>query len=162
TIRNSNDFFDRYLYTLTQQDSLDVNKINDTLIHAYSFSGLAVYYNSDSLLVINEQARSYSKRSYDYIARAMAADSSMGTVLSVNKKRIYEYIRLVRREGRPSVAVVFYSDAEYIHNIVQNIWFQNFLRWFIQALIIAAVTLFVIRWGIFGPINRIVEWIKAA
>jgi hypothetical protein len=77
-------------------------------------------------------------------------------------KKSYEYIRIVKRENKPSLAVVFYSDAEYIKNILKTIWLGNFVRWFIQALVISIVTLLVIRWGILRPLNRIVEWVKAA
>lgn len=31
-----------------------------------------------------------------------------------------------------------------------------------QALLVSFITILVVRWGIFSPINNIVEWIKAA
>jgi trehalose 6-phosphate synthase len=57
---------------------------------------------------------------------------------------------------------VFYSDAEYIQNIIQSIWMRNFLRWFLQALLISVITLLIIRWGILNPLNKVIEWVKAA
>jgi trehalose 6-phosphate synthase len=86
----------------------------------------------------------------------------MGNMVRSEGKNSFEYIRIVKRENKPSLAVVFYSDAEYIKNILKTIWLGNFIRWFIQALVISIVTLLIIRWGILRPLNRIVEWVKAA
>ena len=57
--------------------------------------------------------------------------------------------------------VVFYTDAGYIDKIIRSIWFRNFIRWFIQAFLVSLVTLLIISWGIFSPINKIVDWAKA-
>src|SRR5258705_276746 len=93
---------------------------------------------------------------------AIAADSSMGNIIKINGKRTYEYIRLVKRQDLPERAVIFYADAEYIKSIIGSIWLSNFFRWFIQALVIAVITLLIVRWGILTPVNRVVEWVKAA
>lgn len=39
---------------------------------------------------------------------------------------------------------------------------RNFLRWFLQALVVSFITVLIIRWGILSPINKIVDWVKAA
>ena len=48
TIRNGDEFFLRYLSTLTASDSISI-KNADSLISKFSFEGITVYYNADSI-----------------------------------------------------------------------------------------------------------------
>ena len=162
TVRLAEDFYKSYFRHLEDRDSIPLRGITDSVINQYSFIGLAIYYNRDSTIPLNDATQLLLQHSSDYINRAVSADTSMGNMVRSGGKKSYEYIRIVKRENKPSLAVIFYSDAEYISNILKSIWLGNFVRWFIQALVISIVTLFVIRWGILRPLNRIVEWVKAA
>ncbi len=162
TVRLAEDFYKNYFRHLEDRDSVPLRGITDSVINQYSFIGLAIYYNRDSILPLNGSTQVLLQHSSDYITRAISADSSMGNMVRSEGKRSYEYIRIVKRENKPSLAVIFYTDAEYIKNILKTIWLGNFIRWFIQALVISIVTLLVIRWGILRPLNRVVEWVKAA
>jgi trehalose-6-phosphate synthase len=162
TVRLAEDFYRTYLRHLEDRDSVSLRGITDSVINQYSFIGLAIYYNRDSIFKLNDSTGILLQHSSDYITRAVSADSSMGNMIRSDGRKSYEYIRIVKRENKPSLAVIFYSDGEYIKNILKSIWLGNFVRWFIQALVISVVTLLVIRWGILRPLNRIVEWVKAA
>ena len=161
TIQVAEAFYKAHFSHIAREDSLHFRNITDSLITQYRFNGLAVYYNNDSLEALNTAAEPFLKYSTDYIAQAISADSSMGNIIKVHGKKVYEYIRLIRQHDLPESAVIFYADADYITNIVQSIWLRNFVRWFLQALVISIVTLLVVKWGILTPLNRVVEWIKA-
>ena len=161
TIRNADEFFDIYMAGLEKGDDVS-DKITDSLISEYGLSGIAVYYNRDSVRPLNKNAEAFIAESGDYVSQSMSADSSMGNIVRVNNKKIFEYIRVVQRTSLPAAAVVFYADAEYIENILNSIWLRNFVRWFLQALIISIVTLLIIRWGVLTPLNKVVEWVKIA
>jgi len=162
TIHVSEDFYRTHLKKLEDGDSTQLKKINDNMLSQYSFTAIDIYFTADSIVTINDSANILLQHSSDNIARALAADSSMGDMIKVNGKKTYEYIRVIKRTNLPSIAAIFYSDASYIKNLINGIWLRNFFRWFIQALVISIVTLLIIRWGILSPLNRIVEWVKAA
>jgi len=162
TVRVAEDFCRTYFKTLEKTDSLDRNEITDSVINQYSFVRVALYYNKDSIISFNDSARALLTHSTDFITRSVSADSSMGHMLKASKNRFYEYVRIIKRENKPSVGAIFYTDAGYIKNIIASIWLGNFLRWFLQALIISVGTILIIRWGVLTPINKVVEWIKAA
>lgn len=162
TVRVSEDFYRMHLKPLEKNESVNLKKITDSLIYLYSFNAASIYYTADSVIFLNDTARVFLPYSSDYIARALAADSSMGNMIKISGKKIYQYIKIVRRPNLPSIAAVFYTDASYIKNLLNSIWLSNFFKWFIQAFVISIVTLFVIRWGILSPLNRVVEWVKAA
>jgi trehalose-6-phosphate synthase len=161
TIRLAEEFYTSHLNKLEAGDSSQV-EISDSVISQYNFLGVAVYFNKDSVETYNRQTNQYLSYSTDYIAQAISADSSFNKIIKVDDKNINSYIRLIKRKDLPSIAAVFYSDAEYIQHIIQSIWMRNFLRWFLQALVISVITLLIIRWGILNPLNKVIEWVKAA
>jgi trehalose-6-phosphate synthase len=162
TSRVAEDFYNTYLEGLEKDNSPGFKKITNNIISQYNFTGIAIYYNTDSIIPVGSLGKEYPEISANFIARAIAADSSMGNTIKVDGKRIYEYIRMVKRDSLPERAVIFYTDAEYIRSIIGSIWLSNFFRWFIQALVISVITLLIVRWGILTPVNRVVEWVKAA
>lgn len=162
TVRVAEDFYQNNFKTLEEGDSVHRKKITDNLVHQYDLYGIAIYYNRDSIIALNDSIQPLVHSSSDYATRAISADSSMGNMIKADGTQFYEYIKVIKRPDKPSIAAVFYADTSYIKNIVNSIWLGNFVRWFIQALVISIVTLLIIRWGILTPLNRIVEWVKAA
>jgi trehalose-6-phosphate synthase len=161
TIKLAEEFYRSHLEGLERGDSTQLG-LTDSIVSQYNFLGLAIYYNADSIQMYNAPTKQYVQASSDYIAQALSADSSMSNLIKAGGNRVHEYIRIVYRKDLPAVAAVFYTDAEYITNIINSIWLRNFLRWFLQALVICVVTLLIVRWGILNPLNKVVEWVKAA
>lgn len=162
TIHEADVFYESYLKDLEKGDSLNLNRVNDSIITLYSFSGVAIYYNTDSIEPLTESTQPFLQPSSDYITQAITADSSMGNIIKAGGKNLYEYIKVIKRADLPECAVIFYADASYIKNILNSIWLRNFIRWFFQALLISIVTLLIVRWGILSPLHQVVEWVKAA
>ena len=161
SIQVAEEFYGAYLQEFERTDSATLD-ISDSLIRQYNFLGLAIYHNTDSIETFNPDTKKYLEESSDYIQQTIASDTSMSNVIKVDGRRVFEYIRLVDRIDLPDAAIVFYTDAEYITNIIHSIWLRNFLRWFLQALVISVVTLLIVRWGILDPFNKVVEWVRAA
>ncbi|HYM95613.1 MAG TPA: trehalose-6-phosphate synthase, partial [Chitinophagaceae bacterium] len=134
----------------------------DSICKQYNLSGIIIYYNSDSIIYFNAAAKALFPYSLDYISQAITADTVMENFISANGGKIYQYITPLKNNGLASNALVIYTQADYISNILSNIWFRNFVRWFLQALLVSFIILLIIRWGIFNPINKIVKWAKAA
>lgn len=133
----------------------------DSINSKYNLLGIAIYFSNDSI-ISNNSSRNLINHSLDYIAQSITADTTLGTFITVGEKKIYQYVKPIKREEIANNAIIFYTDAKYIDNIIGSIWFRNFIRWFIQALLVSLVTVLIIRWGIFSPINKIADWVKAA
>jgi trehalose-6-phosphate synthase len=161
TVRSGDEFYLRYLNTLGTADSVSL-KNADSLISQYSFEGVTIYFNADSIEPLNTAAYMLIGPSSDYVTQALAADTSSTQFLQTEKGKLFEYIKVVKRESLPPAAAIFYADASYIKNILDGIWLRNFVRWFLQALIISLVTLLIVRWGILSPVNKVIDWLRAA
>jgi trehalose-6-phosphate synthase len=158
----ADEFISKNLDHIEHNNGEKLKRAADSLSSLYHIMGVAIYYNNDSVVVPDELIKPFLKYSEDYISQSIAADTSISDFFSYSGRSIYQYIRPVYRENISNNAVIFYTDAEYIDNIVNSIWFRNFMRWFFQAMIVSFITMFIIRWGIFSPINKIVAWVKAA
>ncbi len=122
--------------------------------------GLAVYYNEDSLLC-NNSPSDLINFSVLLVPTAVERDSSIGLFFEHAGITVFQYIRPVKKSDLSQGALVLYSDTGYIDQMISEIWFRNFARWFIQTLLIGFVTFALIRWGIFNPMNKIMNWMKA-
>jgi len=162
TVSVAEDFYKAYFGKKEDSGSIQQINISDSVLDQYRFSGLAIYFNQDSIEPVNNAVKLLLPSSIDYISQAISADSSMGKFVRINGDKYYEYIRLIKKTSLPASAVVFFTNANYIDNILNSIWFRNFWRWFLQALVISVVTLLIIRWGILSPIKRVIEWARAA
>ena len=79
-IRATDEFFNDFV---TKGDSLLVDEINDSVVQAYGFEGLAVYVNDDSIVNISVPSVEYLDYSRDYVRQALVSDSSFGKYFKV-------------------------------------------------------------------------------
>src|SRR3984893_8617970 len=57
--------------------------------------------------------------------------------------------------------LVIVNDASYINAQTALVWRATFLRALVQVVLIALITLLIVRWSIAGPIARAAQWMKA-
>lgn len=145
---------------LAQINQENFARFTDSLSKQYNLIGISVFLSKDSLIGSN-LPWSLTDNSSFYISRTVNADTSQANLFTIEGQDIYQVIKPIILNDLSNSAVVFYTDAGYIDDIIRSIWFRNFIRWFIQAFLVSLVTLLVINWGIFSPINRIVDWAKA-
>lgn len=162
TAKQTEEFCEQNLQVLIQDSLGFAEGKADSIIDHYHLLGIVIYYNRDSVVFLNDKANDLFKRSVDYTTQAINANKDHNNFFSIKGQRVFQYIKPVERSNISNIAVIFYTDAEYIDNIISKIWMRNFLRWFLQALIVSLVTIIIIRWIIFSPINKIVDWVKAA
>ncbi len=122
--------------------------------------GLAVFNAGDSLLSATTGAEAFLPSARSLVSGSMDTDSAQGAFLNIGERVIYCQALPLKREGAVIGALAVFSDADNIAQVVRDLWRRNFLRLLIQALVIATVTLLVIQWSVFGPLNRMVDWMK--
>ncbi len=140
--------------------SYNIEKVADSLVARYNLSGIALYYGRDSIIT-NNYSRNIIYTSLGSISRSVESGVPDGSFITVNREKLYMFINPVVKNDKLVNTLIIYADASYFDKILGNIWFKSFIRWFFQALLISIVSVLVIRWGIFDPINRVVLWAKA-
>lgn len=144
-----------------QSQKGNLNYSIDSICKKYNLEGITIYFGDDSIVSNLKVAFDNSK---DYVLQSIAADSINGNFISVDGKKLYQYIKPLTREGIANNAIIFYSDPAYIENLLDKIWFRNFFRWFLQALFVSLITIVILKWGISvrsieSPIgSNLLEW----
>jgi trehalose-6-phosphate synthase len=159
TVRVTEDMLQDDISFIQKINQNNIERFTDSINKRYNLLGIAIFYNIDSI-ISNNYTRNFINNSVDYISQSITADTSLGNFFKYARKNIYQYIKPINRADVANNAVVFYIDAGYINKIIRSIWFRNFIRWFIQAFLVSLVTLLIIRWGIFSPMNKILDWVK--
>lgn len=135
-----------------------MKRVVDSLAERFSLAGIAIFHNSDSMVLSRETAP-LVPATIDYIRQSIILDRPLGNYTEINKNNYFQYVRPVHRNNN---TLVLYSDAEYIDGIIRSSLIRNLLRWLFQSVIISLISLMVIKYGIFTPINKIVNLTKAA
>ena len=136
-------------------------KFANSISNKYRLLGLAIYYKYDSVEIFNDTIKSTIKNTTEIIEQSINTDSAMGQYITSRGKKLYQYCKPFQNSDSTRSAIVVYTDSGYINQMIRGIWFRNFMRWFVQVLVVIVVTILIIQWGIFKPINKIIIWIKA-
>lgn len=155
-------FSEANLPAIEKQPGLLTQDHINKLLNQYRLLAITVYYNPDSIIFIGASANSLLQNSNDYIFQAATAGTTVGNFFTASGSKIYQLVKPVKTNDLLDKTIISYSKADYIENIISSIWIRNFFRWFMQALLVSFITILVVRWGIFSPINNIVDWVKAA
>ena len=71
------------------------------------------------------------------------------------------YILPLHRNDEAVGELIIVHDANYIDAQTAHVWRETFWRVLIQVVLIALITLLIVRWSIAGPIARAAQWMKA-
>ena len=66
----------------------------------------------------------------------------------------------VHGDEGPEAILLLVHDAGYIRARAGKVWRENFLRLFFHVLVIALVTLLIVRWSLLQPMAKTVDWMK--
>jgi trehalose 6-phosphate synthase len=137
-----------------------IGHFEDSINARYDLLGVAMFYTR-YYVIASKSTRTLVNSSMEEITKQLAFGSSSGSFITVNRDKIFMYIRPVVRNDKSINAIILYSGTSSIDRSLTKIWFRNFIRWFIQAFLVSLLTILIIRWGIFNLMNKFVLWVKA-
>ena len=97
--------------------------------------------------------------------QALAALSENHTVKFYSRMRLRRVFVLVtplrQINNKPVGAMVMVYDTGYIRAATVRVWALALVHFGLQVLIIAAITLGIVRWTLMRPVARAAEWLRA-
>jgi trehalose-6-phosphate synthase len=144
------------------RDTLVFDSVATRLCKKYRLPGVAVFEDVDRLVYSNITLTKLISNAHSDVLLAITSDSVLSHFTSINGLYIHSFIRPVNESATASKAIVIFTDAGYVRQEVLNIWLRNIMRWLIQAFLVASITILIIRWSIFTPLNYMVRWMKSA
>jgi trehalose 6-phosphate synthase len=122
--------------------------------------GVVVYDEGGSPLAVTSGLSGKLPAPPDAVALAMSQRSGRGEFRTLGQAYVHLYVLPLYQEEEVVGALAIFHDATYIEAQSGRIWRDTLLRVSLQTLLIALITLLVIRWSIEGPIAKTAEWMR--
>jgi trehalose 6-phosphate synthase len=124
--------------------------------------GIGIYSADGSPLVVTHDLSSLLSGTPRQVRDALHANRVESTSMRLHFKRVYMLAAPLHAADRSEVGgLVIVYDTAYIRAAIFRVWARVFVHIAIQILVIAAITLLIVRWSLAGPIARATQWMKA-
>lgn len=125
-----------------------------------SLAGVVVYDDRGRLLATDSGVGQALKTVPAAVDQAIAKDQGSGQFLTLSHKLTYVYALPLHRDQKIDGVLAVFVDASSIDAQSAAMWRQTFLRVLVEVLIIAMITLLVIRWMMVGRITKMTQWMQ--
>jgi trehalose 6-phosphate synthase len=95
------------------------------------------------------------------VAQALAKNQKQSEFIHRANGSLHVYALPLHAQDEIAGELAIVHDASYIDVRTAHVWRETFLRVLVQVLLIAGITLLIVRWSITGPIARAAQWMKA-
>jgi trehalose-6-phosphate synthase len=157
----SDEFEQALIHYSTSGDTSVLGYTARTLCKKYRLYGVAYYKGGDTIAFSSSSVLSILSRSDHDIAQSLITDSATSRFITVKELSLFQYIKPYDSGIRAAGAVIVYAEAGFLKQEIRDIWYRNLLRWLIQAILVASVTLLIFRWGIMNPLKKTVKWLNS-
>ncbi|MBI2611754.1 trehalose-6-phosphate synthase [Candidatus Gottesmanbacteria bacterium] len=123
--------------------------------------GLAIFDNKENVIAMTKTLPRQTFVNQEIAAHSMDQDQANGEFVKIDKKKIYLFALPLHDKESVVGSLMIVQNADYIDTRLIDIWKNNMIRLFIQALLLSIATLLIIRWIIYQPIASLVESIRS-
>jgi trehalose-6-phosphate synthase len=95
------------------------------------------------------------------IPEAMADNKKESQFIRRDGQSQNVYVLPLHRNDEVVGELIIVHDANYIDAQTAHVWRETFRRVLVLVILIALITLIIVRWSIAGPIARAAQWMKA-
>jgi len=145
---------------LQRRSQKDLLRIVERFGNRERLAGVVVYDERGSTLAITSGLSGRLTAPPDAVALAMSQNSGRGEFRTLGQAYVHLYVLPLHQEEKVVGALAIFHDANYIEAQSGRIWRDTFLRVSVQTLLIALITLLIIRWSIKGPIAKTAQWMR--
>jgi trehalose-6-phosphate synthase len=143
-------------------DSVKLQIAARILCRTYGALGISFYGGIDSIAFSSESVRKYLDKARKDILQSITIDTLTKKFFRAKGKFLFEYIRPLKIGKYDGKAIVVFMEAGYIHEAILTLWIRNMIFWILQSALVALITILILRYSIFTPLKRLVEWMQSA
>jgi alpha,alpha-trehalose-phosphate synthase [UDP-forming] len=146
---------------LEKQSHRELQRIVDRFANRERLEGMAIYNKDGALLAATPGLPDRLGEKPPLVVQAIAANRGSGQFTRLGTASVHIYAYPLRQHDEAVGGLVIVHDASYINTQSTRMWRESFARVLVQVLLIALITLLIIRWSIVGPIAKAAQWMKA-
>lgn len=139
-----------------------LQKLVDKFESQERLAGMAIYDNKGNTIATSSSLIAEVSKTQKIAEDAMDADKATSDFVELNNEKMHLLATPLHDEKSVVGALIIAQNAGFIDTRLNEIWTTNLLRLFIQASLISAAILLIIRWLIYKPIRGLVETLKLA
>ena len=123
-------------------------------------AGVALFDKAGNAMAVTSGLAGRLKTLPAAVVRAIEEDQATGEFFTLAQTPMQVYALPLHREGSLIAILAIFHDASYIEAQSSRIWRVTLRAVLAQALLIALVTLLIVRWSLLRPIARTAQWMK--
>ena len=124
-------------------------------------AGLAVYDPQGHPIAVTTDLQPLMESAPPIVLQSLNENHDAKAFLRMGIASIHIYALPLHSGDKLIGSLAIVHDTGYIHGEVLRIWRETFLSALAHVVLIALITLLIVRWSIAGPIARTAHWMKA-
>ena len=155
-------YIEPYLEKDAHKDShKELQKIVDRFGNRQHLAGVAIYDLRGQPIAITPGLADRIGGEPGVVGEAVTKNETSGQFIRAQGAALYIYAVPLHQHADVVAGLAIVHDAGYINVQSARIWRETFVRVLVQVLLIALITLLIVRWSIAGPIARAAQWVRA-
>jgi trehalose 6-phosphate synthase len=147
---------------LASQDRAGLEQLVEHFSNREHLVGIGIYGRDESALVMSPGLNALLPDLTQLLKNAIHDNRNISTFIHLRFRRFHVLAAPLHAADK-SVAggILVVHDTGYIRTEIFRIWGRVFVHIATQVLVIAAITLLILRWSLTGPIARVAVWMRA-
>jgi trehalose 6-phosphate synthase len=139
----------------------DLERIVERFGNREHLAGIAVYDVAGNVVAETPGLADVLRSQPAVVAEAIADDRGKAEATRSGIASLHVYVMPLHHEGHVIGGLAVVHNTSYIAAETWLAWRDTFVRVLAQMVIIALVTLLIVRWSLTGPIARAAQWMRA-
>jgi trehalose-6-phosphate synthase len=123
--------------------------------------GIAVYDREGKAIAITPELATLVSETPDAVNKTISLGHEQSAFVRLGQSRVHILALPLQRQDEVVGELALVHDADYVRAQNLHTWREAFLKVLIQMLVIAFITVLIVRWSIAGPIARAAQWMRA-
>jgi len=126
-----------------------------------NLAGLAVYDPKGHVIAVTADLAPLMNTAPAVVSQALTEDHEADAFARIGIASVHIYALPLHSQEGLTGALAIVHDAGYIRSRSLRIWRETFLSGLAHVVLIALITLLIVRWSFEGPIARTANWMRA-
>jgi alpha,alpha-trehalose-phosphate synthase [UDP-forming] len=123
--------------------------------------GVAVYDRESQVVAMTPELRKMLTAKPPALTQAIQRDDPQSAFVKLGTTPVLIFVVPLHYQDVLVGGLAIVHDASYIRAQMLRVWRETFFRVLAQVVLIAGITLLIVRWSTSGPIARAAQWMRA-
>ncbi|HEX5430664.1 MAG TPA: trehalose-6-phosphate synthase [Bryobacteraceae bacterium] len=137
----------------------ELQRIVDRFQNREKVAGVAVYDSKDRAIAVTQDVAGLLKTAPQAVQEAVANGEGGGQYFRAGSTPMHVFVLPLRTDSGVLGSLAVFHDTGYIDARGAATWRRAWASLSVQTLMIILVTLFVLRWGLGQPVQRLAQWL---